>query len=566
MPQIIQEAADDFRIFLHLLWEPRKMTPYRLQMLCAEHFYQNGSKRKMLMAFRGFGKTELDAALALWYLYRDPNDTVIIYSAREQKAIDIVAGALDLIRGTEFLKHLIPNRDQLSGRKRFTVGARTITDLQPSMIALGMGGMLTGNHANHIITDDLEIPQNSVTVEAREKILESARELEDVLNPGGDITVIGTPQTEDSVYFKLAEHYDVCRIPVERPNPKNEKDNRHIPQWVENYFEEHQIPITEDPDRPYSVMPEKLGTEDLLLKRAKQGASRYSLQMLLDPAAADETRYPLKLRDFIVWNVDGAMAPRRLLHGKTKPAREIPSVGMGNDQFYWPIHVDEEYAPYERSIMYVDPAGMGADEVGYYVGKTLNAHIFITAGGGMKGGYDDATMMKLITTAIEQDVKEIHVESNWGGGKDGSMYIDKLRGMLLRTGLKIEVFPVHNTGQKEIRIIETLEPAMNSHRVVLDERVARDQELMQQVTRMQRERGCLKHDDRVEALAGVVGVLREHLVLDPDILMQEAEERERLELLNEFLGEAGLRSTQTRAPSMLRSRGSKSSRFRRRRR
>jgi len=561
MRPIIQEMADDYEIFLRMLWEPRKMEPFPIQVQIARNFYMSPNLRRVLLAFRGEGKTEMNASYGVWKLYREPDSTGMILSAREQRSIDIVSAMLRTIKTYDFLSHLVPSMDDLAGRKRFTVGCRQDkSDTQPSVVAYGVGSQITGNHVDWAIPDDIEIPQNSVTVEAREKIKEVFRELEDIINPGGEILGVGTPQTEDSVYFGLPEKYIITRVPAEYPDPKNDKDSKHVPEFV---FKEMQRTRSQPGD---PVMPEKFGRAELLEKRAQQGLSRYSLQMLLDPAAADETRYPLKLRDFIVWNVDGAMAPRRLLHGKTKPAREIPSVGMGNDQFYWPIHVDEEYAPYERSIMYVDPAGMGADEVGYYVGKTLNAHIFITAGGGMKGGYDDATMMKLITTAIEQDVKEIHVESNWGGGKDGSMYIDKLRGMLLRTGLKIEVFPVHNTGQKEIRIIETLEPAMNSHRVVLDERVARDQELMQQVTRMQRERGCLKHDDRVEALAGVVGVLREHLVLDPDILMQEAEERERLELLNEFLGEAGLRSTQTRAPSMLRSRGSKSSRFRRRRR
>ena len=560
MPQLIPEAVDDFDIFLRMVWEPRKMVPYPLQTLIAENVYQcSGTTRSMLLAFRGEGKTEKNAVRGLWELYKNPNATVMVISAREQRAIDIVSAMLRIIESTPFLSHLKPDLKDLAGRKRFTVGARTDKgNTQPSVVAYGIGSQITGNHVDLIIADDIEIPQNSLTIEAREKIRETVREFEDILNPGGIILMIGTPQTEDSVYFALAEQYTVTRVPVEFPDLSSEKDCRFVPEFV---FDEMKR-LKASPGDP--VMPEKFDRAALIEKQAQQGISRYSLQMLLDPAAADETRYPLKLRDFIVHPVDTAVAPRRLLHSKTNPAREIPSVGMGTDMFYWPLHIDPEFAPYERSVMYIDPAGMGADEVGFAVGKTLNGQVFIPVAGGLAGGYDDQTMVRLITIAIEQSVSEIHVESNWGGSKTDSMWIDKLRGMLLKMGIKIAVIPVHNTGQKEIRIIEILEPALNSHRIIVDEKVARDQILMTQVTRLQRERGCLKHDDRVEALAGVVGVLRDHLIFDPEKMMEDQEEKERLELLEEFLGEIG-RGSPKKAPSMIR-RGPRRSPRRRRRR
>lgn len=506
------------------------MVPYPLQSLIADRFYQGESKRRMLMAFRGFGKTELNAALGLWYLYKDPNDTVIIISAREQRAIDIVSASKSFIKTTPFLRHLKPNRsdDDLDGMKRFTVAARNIIDIQPSMVALGMTSQITGNHPNHIISDDIEIPENSVTLEAREKIREKVREFEDVLNPGGDITIIGTPQTEDSVYFAIENEYDITRIPVECPDPTDEKASKCVPHYLFEHLTDKRIGVG-DP-----VMPEKLGKEDLFTKRARQGLSRYSLQMLLDPAAADETRYPLKLRDFIVHNTNPQVGPDRIIWGKTNAAREIPSVGMGVDQFYRAAHVDHSYSAYEQSVMFIDPAGLGADEVGYAIAKSLKGYIHITAAGGLDGGYGDATLIRLMTIAVEQGVKRILIESNWGGSKDDSTWIKLFGGMLAKHGVKIAVEPVYNTGQKEVRIIEALEPAMTNHRIVLDEQVARDQKLMMQLTRITRDRKALKHDDRVEALAGAVAALSDNLVMDPEKLMEEADERERLEMLREW--------------------------------
>ena len=505
------------------------MVPYPLQSKVAEEFYQSEEKRRMLLAFRGFGKTEKNVGYPCWRMYQNPDLTVMVISAREQRAIDIVSAMLRTIKSTPFLSHLSPDMDDLAGRKRFTVGCRGDKgNTQPSAVAYGIGSQITGNHVDLIIVDDIEIPQNSTTIGAREKIRETIREFEDILNPGGEIVVVGTPQTEDSTYFAIAEGFHVVRIPVEYPDTDDEKSCRYVPDWLLDKMKSSSASPGD------SVMPEKFDRKDLLEKRAQQGLSRYSLQMLLDPAAADESRYPLKLRDFIVHNLNPQIGPDRIVWGKTNPARDVPSVGMGSDQFYRPAHIDKPHSAYEQTVMFIDPAGLGADEVGYAVAKTLKGYIHVTAAGGLDGGYGDATLIKLMTIAIEQGVDRIVVESNWGGSKEDSSWIKLFGGMLAKHNVRIAVEPEFSTGQKEIRIIEALEPAMTNHRIVIDEQVARDQVLMTQLTRITRDRKALKHDDRLEALAGVVSQLSDNLIIDPDKLMEEAEERERLDLLREW--------------------------------
>lgn len=521
------------------------MVPYPLQSQIAEEFYQQGNKRRILLAFRGEGKTEVNTAFGCWKLYQDPDSTGMIISAREQRSIDIVSAMLRTIKSTPFLSHLEPNMEDLAGRKRFTVGTRQDKGgTQPSVVAYGAGSMFTGNHVDWIIPDDIEIPQNSVTLEAREKLKEIFREFEDILNPGGEVLGVGTPQTEDSVYFGLPKEYAITRIPVEYPDPEDEKACKDVPEFV---FDNMKKSGAEPGD---SVMPEKFNSMDLLEKRAQQGLSRYSLQMLLDTAAADETRYPLKLRDFIVHNVNSQIGPDRIVWGKTNAARDIPSVGMGVDQFYRAAHTDSSHSPYEQSVMFIDPAGLGADEVGYAIAKSLKGYIHITAAGGLDGGYGDATLIKLMTIAVEQGVNRIVIESNWGGSKEDSTWIKLFGGMLAKHGIKISVEPVYNTGQKEVRIIEALEPAMTNHRIVIDEQVARDQVLMNQLTRLTRDRKALKHDDRVEALAGAVSELSDNLVMDPQRLMEDAEERERNEMLREWGPPQA--QTQTKRPQLSR--------------
>ena len=87
----------------------------------------------------------------------------------------------------------------------------------------------------------------------------------------------------------------------------------------------------------------------------------------------------------------------------------------------------------------------------------------------------------------------------------------------------------HNT-QKELRIIEALEPVMNQHRLVVDPKViqddyetalknypadkAREYMLFYQLSRITKDRGALKHDDRLEAVAMAVRHFQDMLTVD----------------------------------------------------
>jgi hypothetical protein len=73
---------------------------------------------------------------------------------------------------------------------------------------------------------------------------------------------------------------------------------------------------------------------------------------------------------------------------------------------------------------------------------------------------------------------------------------------------------VRHSTQKELRIIDTLEPPLNQHRLIFDRKVVEDdlevldedlsRSLFYQMTRLTREKGALKHDDRLDALAILV--------------------------------------------------------------
>ena len=57
-------------------------------------------------------------------------------------------------------------------------------------------------------------------------------------------------------------------------------------------------------------------------------------------------------------------------------------------------------------------------------------------------------------------------------------------------------------GHKERRIIDTIEPILSMRRIVIPTTIAANPEFQTQVSRLSSDRGCLEHDDIVDALAG----------------------------------------------------------------
>lgn len=109
----------------------------------------------------------------------------------------------------------------------------------------------------------------------------------------------------------------------------------------------------------------------------------------------------------------------------------------------------------------------------------------------------------------------------------------------------------HNT-QKERRIIDTLEPVMNQHRLIIDKKVIKDDidsikiyplekqqqySLFYQMTRLTKDRNSLAHDDRLDCLSIAVADCLEMLSVDADEEIRLRQEAEEEAYWNELFGE-----------------------------
>lgn len=502
---------DDFRVFLFLILNHLQLKPTPRQYEVAL-WLQHGPRRRMIQAFRGLGKSWITAAFVLWRLYRNPNERILVVSANEYKATEFATFTRRLIDEIEILRFLRPKDGSRDSVLAFDVGPSEAHQA-PSVRAVGITGQLAGGRASLIVADDVEVPKNSLTEFMREKLAESIKEFDAVLMPEGEIVYLGTPQTEQSIYRLLAERGYVIRVwPARYPTP--EKLSTYEGTLAPSILEELRAKPTL---AGHTTEPARFPDLDLAEREASYGRSGFALQFMLDTSLSDAERYPLKTADLICMDVDPEMAPGKLVwtSDPRNQVTDIDNLGFTGDRLYRPMHVAETMLPYTGRLMVIDPSGRGVNETAYVVLFHMGGMLFLKDWGGFTEGYSDATLNGLAELAKAHKVNTALIESNMGDG----MFSALLKPHLTRI-YPVQMEEVRAGAQKERRIIEDLEPALNQHRLVVDTAAAKrdakagTNSLMYQLTHITKDRGSLKQDDRVDALAHGVRWFRSLLQRD----------------------------------------------------
>jgi len=154
-----------------------------------------------------------------------------------------------------------------------------------------------------------------------------------------------------------------------------------------------------------------------------------------------------------------------------------------------------------------------------------NGFLHLLKLGGIQGtGYSEDALTTLAMIAKEFKVNYVVVESNFGDG----MYKALFEPILLKHH-PCTIEEVRHSTQKEIRILDTLEPVMSQHRLVIDPKVIVDDYnsvahlppekalqymLFYQMTRLSKDKACLAHDDRIDVLAIAVKYWTDILNID----------------------------------------------------
>ena len=221
----------------------------------------HSSQRLLLMAFRGCGKSTLVGLFCAWSLYRDPDTRILVVAADQNLAGKMVGHVRRIIERHPLCRPLIPEGDEAWAADRFTV-QRPGATRDPSMLAQGLLGNITGARADIIICDDVEVAGNCDTSGKRAELRERLAETEFILTPGGLILYVGTPHTEESLYRQgdgFLDGYRRLEVPI--------LDAEGISAW-----------------------PERFRETAIEALRARVGTLHFARQMLLQPVAVAAAR------------------------------------------------------------------------------------------------------------------------------------------------------------------------------------------------------------------------------------------------------------------------------------
>jgi len=508
MTDILSALQGDFKLFLQALWGQLDLPePTKAQYAIAEYL-QSGPKRLQIQAFRGVGKSWITGAFVLWTLFNNPEKKIMIISASKERADNMSIFLQKLIIETPWLSHLQPKSDDARW-SRISFDVNCSPSQAPSVKSVGITGQLTGSRADLMILDDIEVPGNSMTEMMREKLLQLCTEAESILTPKDDsrIMYLGTPQTTFTIYKKLAErNYRPLVWPA------------RVPRKMTNYEGVIAPELQADIDRgakPWDVTdPDRFQDDDLLEREASMGRSNFMLQFMLDTSLSDAEKFPLKNADLIVTSVNPTSAPDNIIwcSDPKNCLKELPTIGLPGDYFYSPMQLQGEWGPYTETICSVDPSGRGSDEtVAAYISQR-NGVMYLHEMRAYTDGYSDNTLLDILRGCKKYDAKTLLIESNFGDGIVGELFKKHLQ----QTKQSIHVEETRANVRKEDRIIDTLEPVLNQHRLVVDKSVIEwdyrsnpdaaperrlQYMLFYQMSRMCREKGAVRHDDRIDALS-----------------------------------------------------------------
>ena len=542
MENPLEALQSDFKLFLTALWQQLDLPPPTRAQFAIADYLQHGPKRLQIQAFRGVGKSWITGAFVLWTLFNDPERKIMIISASKERADNMSIFLQKLIIETPWLSHLQPKSDEARW-SRISFDVACSPHQAPSVKSVGITGQLTGSRADLMVLDDIEVPGNSMTEMMREKLLQLCTEAESILTPKSDsrICYLGTPQTVFTVYRKLAERsYRPFVWPARYPRKLSQYEGLIAPQLQEDIDQGAKPWEGTDPDR--------FTDDDLVEREASMGRSNFMLQFMLDTSLSDAEKFPLKMADLVVTSVNPTKAPESVVwcSDPKNVIKELSTVGLPGDYFYSPMQLVGEWDNYSETICSVDPSGRGTDETTAAFVSQRNGFLYLHEMRAYRDGYSDNTLLDILKGCKKFNVTTLLIESNFGDGIVAELFKKHLQ----NTKQAIHIEETRANVRKEDRIIDSLEPVMNQHRLIVDKSViewdyksnpdeAPEKRLLYmlfyQMSRMCREKYAVKHDDRLDALAQAVQYYTEALSISAERQIAERKLEDWNSMLEDFL-------------------------------
>lgn len=553
----LRRLVSDYPFFLQELWKDRnlnKVAPLGEVELDIARFLAGTDPAwgpfREAMAPRGIGKTHFGpCALTCFRLLRDRDRRIVNISKTGGAAADSNTLIRSWIETVWFLRHLTPSKRAGNRDNSDCFDVRgSKENRQPSVKCLGIDGQLPSNRAHSVFPDDVETDENTKTKQARDGLEASCREFKRWLYADSDkddlplcidpieVAAVGTYQHEDSLYIRWAkpavaggQPAYVRRVwPLCFPREGDRIDD--LAPLIAGKLASGEARYSKDETDFVNncTLPYRYGRK-YVAEKLSDGLHPFLQQYQLLSTLANVERYPLRLQDLIVFSLpDDPVGPTGITWGKANQdgstAVEIDSIGHGDDRLYGPIFVRSdgssrsEFAPYTGTCMWIDAAGGGkgdsTDSTGIAIVSHLAGNLFCRYLGATVGGHTQDIYHQWAGLAKKYRVTHVCIEHNASRGLLNQAMTPILAEHRVKPG-EDPKYPegwhavivddsklMHSYGMKEERIIATLQPILGDHRLVVTPDVAANEKFQWQLTRIQAQKGCLGHDDEIDALAG----------------------------------------------------------------
>lgn len=157
-----------------------------------------GARNRVLMVFRGCGKSTIIGIRNAHRFHADPKRTVLVQGADDDLTDDISRDTIAVLRANESTAGLL--MEPAGVRHWWTNDGYSANARTPQLRGRGIMSRVTGNRAGEIINDDTEVSKNVETAEARSKLRKRLSEQSFILTPEGSKLWVGTPHAHDSIY------------------------------------------------------------------------------------------------------------------------------------------------------------------------------------------------------------------------------------------------------------------------------------------------------------------------------------------------------------------------------
>lgn len=314
--------------------------------------WRAGDRELLLMAFRGAGKSTLVGLFAAWLLAGDPDRRILVLAADLALACKTVRTVRRLVTLHPVAAPLRPARPEQWAADQFTVRRRaTLRD--PSLLARGIAGNVTGSRADVVICDDVEVPRTAATAARREDLRARLAEIDYVRTPGGTTLYVGTPHARDSIYAREGAGADGAGGAA---------------PFLDG-FARLELPALDGQGR--SRWPERFPPARLEAIRRRHGPARFRSQMMLEPADVEGGRLdPERMKPYdaepVLTEANGearlTLCGRRLVAASAwwDPAFAAP--GRGDASVVAALYADDAGGYWLHRVLYLehDPARAAA--------------------------------------------------------------------------------------------------------------------------------------------------------------------------------------------------------------